>query len=140
VATATVFTVGYQDRTLEELVGLLAANGVAAVVDVRLHAVSRRRGFSKAALSSALSTAGMTYVHERSLGNPRENRPGYLSGQEEAKRVYAQHLDEHGGPALDRLRSLVGSGPVALLCYERDGATCHRTAVAERLGTSTINL
>jgi uncharacterized protein (DUF488 family) len=140
VATPTVFTVGYQDRTLEELVGLLTRNGVAAVVDVRLHAVSRRRGFSKAALSAALDAAGIAYVHERSFGNPRENRPGYRSGREEAKRVYAEHLDEEGGPALDRVRSLGESGPVALLCYERDAATCHRTAVAERLGTSTINL
>ena len=140
MATATALTVGYQDRTLEDLVGLLARNGVAAVVDVRLHAVSRRRGFSRAALSAALVAAGIIYVHERSLGNPRENRPGYRKRREEAIRVYAEHLDEHGGPALDRVRSLQASGPVALLCYESDPATCHRTAVAERLGTSTLNL
>ncbi len=140
MATATVFTVGYQDRTLEDLVGLLTSNGISAVVDVRLHAVSRRRGFSKTALSAALADAGLRYVHERSLGNPRENRPGYRSGREEARRVYAKHLDEEGGPALDRVRSLQATGPVALLCYESDAATCHRTAVAERLGTATISL
>ena len=69
-----VISVGYQQRTLEELLELLQSYNVNVLVDVRLTPISRKRGFSKTALSNALSAVGIEYRHERELGNPKDNR------------------------------------------------------------------
>jgi len=135
-----VFTVGYEGRDINELVGLLQRHGVQLLIDVRLNAISRRRGFSKAALAEALENAGITYVHERGLGNPKENREGFRTGRLSAHRRYAMHLQANGADAVARVTDLAKAASTALLCVEREPACCHRTAVAERLGLPVVTL
>ena len=135
-----VFTVGYEGRDVEELVALLRSRGVQTLVDVRLNAISRRRGFSKTSLSESLARAGIRYVHERALGNPKENRDAYRSGKESAHRRFERHLEAHGADAVARVSDLVRSTPTALLCVEREPHSCHRTAVASQLGASVVSL
>lgn len=55
----TLFTVGCEGRSLEGLIGDLLGAGVDRLVDVRELPLSRRRGFSKSALSGALHDAGI---------------------------------------------------------------------------------
>ena len=135
-----VFTVGYEGRDPGELVSLLRDYGIQVLIDVRLNAISRRRGFSKNALSQALADVGITYVHERGLGNPKENRAGYRLGHRSAHRKYERHLESYGAEAVSRVKDLVKTTPTALLCVERESACCHRTAVASSLGASVISL
>jgi uncharacterized protein (DUF488 family) len=135
-----VFTVGYEGRDLAELVALLRNHGICLLIDVRLNAISRRRGFSKTALSQALADAGIAYVHERGLGNPKENRAGYRLGQQAAHRQYTRHLESHGAEAVSRVTDLAQTTRIALLCVEREPACCHRTAVATSLGASVVSL
>ena len=75
--------IGYEGRALAPFVEDLVARGVTRVVDVRLNAISRKPGFSKRALSAALSDAGIGYEHRPSLGNPRANRPSFGGGPSE---------------------------------------------------------
>jgi len=135
-----VYTVGYEGRDPAELVSLLHHHGIRVLIDVRLNAISRRRGFSKTALSQALADAGIEYVHERDLGNPKENRAGYRLGHKSAHRRYELHLQSHGSEAVLRVSDLVRSTPTALLCVEREPDSCHRTAVATTLGASIVSL
>jgi uncharacterized protein (DUF488 family) len=135
-----VFTVGYEGRDPTELVALLCYHEVQVLIDVRLNAISRRRGFSKTALSQALADAGIAYVHERGLGNPKENRAAYRLGHEAAHRRYARHLESQGAEAVSRVSDLVRTAPTALLCVEREPECCHRTAVATSLGASVVSL
>ena len=88
----TIISIGYERRDLSELIGLLTANGVLTLVDVRLNPISRKRGFSKKALAAALGDAGIDYRHERELGNPKENRDPFRQGLESARRRYRRHL------------------------------------------------
>ncbi|SEM69999.1 DUF488 domain-containing protein [Nonomuraea pusilla] len=65
------------------------------LVDVRLTPISRKRGFSKTALATALAAAGIACRHMRALGNPKWNRAGFSGSPAEpgtARGVYADRL------------------------------------------------
>jgi uncharacterized protein (DUF488 family) len=131
---STLVTVGYEGRTAEQLVRAVAEDCVDILVDVRLTPSSRKPGLSKGKLSAALAQAGVEYLHLRALGNPRDNRAGYRTGDPASQRRYAEVLhDEAASDALEQLESLVNGARVALLCFERDSSACHRQAIADEL-------
>jgi uncharacterized protein (DUF488 family) len=131
-----VFTIGYEQTTVAELIAALRAAGVELVVDVRALPLSRRPGFSKSALAGALQEAGIGYEHLKALGTPKEGRDAAKKGdQETLERVYAGQLKLPEAQAAAALMlDRIAERPTALLCYERDPAACHRsmllTAVA----------
>ena len=89
----TLFTIGYEGKTLPEFVGELAAAKVSLVIDVRAIAASRRPGFSKTALSGALREAGIDYLHLRALGTPKAGRDAARRGRTaEMREIYAVQL------------------------------------------------
>jgi uncharacterized protein (DUF488 family) len=140
--TKTIVSVGYEQRDIDEFVGLLRSEKVDLLVDVRLNAISRKRGFSKTALASALGEAGIEYRHERVLGNPKPNRDPFRRGDESARQRYEDHLRDHAGAVCDELVELAASVRIALLCFERDHATCHRSSItaAARAEDPAINI
>ena len=129
----TVVTIGYEGRQLDELIAELEDRRVEVVFDVRENAISRKPGFSKRRLGDALSVAGIDYQHLPSLGNPRSNRDAFRAGEPAARDVFLRHLDPGGRPALDEIAGAARSRIVALMCFERDHATCHRSCIADRL-------
>lgn len=131
----TVLSVGYEGREIGEFVRDLAARDVTVLADVRLNAVSRRRGFSKTALRTALAEAGIDYVHLRGLGNPRENRESFAAPDPEPGRArFRKRLSlPEVKDDLETLRSLTSTNVVAVLCVERDHRRCHRDVVIAAL-------
>lgn len=129
IQTKTIVSVGYEQRDIDELVELLRSERVELLVDVRLNAISRKRGFSKTSLATALGEAGIEYRHERALGNPKPNRDPFRRGDESARQRYEEHIRDHAGPVRDELVELAGSVRLALLCFERDHASCHRSSI-----------
>lgn len=134
--TKTIVSVGYEQRDIDELVELLRSEQVELLVDVRLNAISRKRGFSKTALATALNEAGIQYRHERALGNPKPNRDPFRRGDEAARQRYEEHLRDHAGAVQDELVELAGSVRLALLCFERDHASCHRSSITAAASAS----
>lgn len=122
-------SVGYEGRTVEELIDVLRRHGVSLLVDVRLNAVSRRPGFSRRALSAALNGAGIEYRHASELGNPPDNRDALRAGDPEAKRRFLAHLAS-GQAVLEDVTTEAKRRVVALLCVERSHDRCHRSCVA----------
>ena len=59
-----LYGVGYGGMLLKELIEQLVKVGVRVLVDVRLHAMSRKPGFSKCRFVAALEGAGIRYVHD----------------------------------------------------------------------------
>lgn len=129
-----VSTIGYEGQSQTELLASLVDADVEVLVDVRLNAISRKKGLSKQALSDALEAAGIRYVHLRGLGNPKENRPEFIAGKRSAVDRFANLL-RTGQGAIDMsvLRELSANHNVALLCFERDPSTCHRSVIAAEL-------
>lgn len=128
----SLVSVGYEGRDADELIEDLRQLGVSVVVDVRLNAISRKRGLSKRGLREALERSGIDYVHLRALGNPRENREGFRSGSPVARRRFLRTLaSTDGNAALDELANLGADRVVAVLCFEAEHDTCHRACVIE---------
>ena len=129
-----LFTIGYEQTPAKAVLDELEHAGVKLLVDVRAVAASRRPGFSKKQLAAELDERGISYLHLRGLGTPKEGREAARSGKFDAlHRIYAAHLKTpQARQELDELASLVKkSGPVCILCYERDHTHCHRQWIAE---------
>src|SRR3984957_10168510 len=129
-----LFTIGYEQTPAKAVLDELAQAGVKLLVDVRAVASSRRPGFSKNQLAAGLDERGISYLHLRGLGTPKSGREAARSGNFGVlHKIYSAHLKTaQAREELDELSALVKkSGPVCILCYERDHAHCHRQWIAE---------
>lgn len=131
----TIREVGYEGKTIDEVVRSLQTWEVATLVDVRLNAVSRKKGFSKKALKAAVEDAGLRYVHLPALGNPKDNRTGfYAPGTAAAQAAHERFLEslktDEAEASLRQVENLSDNGGVALLCFEADRSMCHRDLIA----------
>jgi uncharacterized protein (DUF488 family) len=129
-----LFTIGYEQTPARAVLDELQQAGVKLLVDVRAIASSRRPGFSKNQLAAGLDERGISYLHLRGLGTPKEGREAARGGKFDLlHKIYARHLKTpQAREELDELSALVKqSGPVCILCYERDHLHCHRQWIAE---------
>ena len=129
-----LFTIGYEQTPAKAVLDELEQAGVKLLVDVCAIASSRRPGFSKNQLAAGLDARGISYLHLRGLGTPKDGRVAARSGQYDTlHKIYAKHLKTpQAREELDELSALVKkSGPVCILCYERDHLHCHRRWIAE---------
>lgn len=128
-----LFTIGYEGADLADFIAALTQAGVTTLLDVRELPLSRKKGFSKRALGEAMLAAGIAYRHERDLGSPKTIRQRLHSDGD-----YEQFFESFSTYLRQQrplLKKLAGSldGKVALMCFERDPATCHRSVVARQL-------
>jgi len=124
-----VFTVGYEGRTVADLVEVLESTGVTRVVDVRELPLSRRRGFSKTRLRERLKEAGIGYVHVKLAGNPYRKMKARV---EECLEMFRRHVDKTP-EVVPELMAAVEGERAALLCVEAEATSCHRSVLADRL-------
>jgi uncharacterized protein (DUF488 family) len=129
-----LFTIGYEQTPARAVLDELQQAGVKLLVDVRAVASSRRPGFSKNQLAAGLDERGISYLHLRGLGTPKDGRVAARGGNFDLlHKIYAKHLKTpQAREELDELSALVKqAGPVCILCYERDHLHCHRRWIAE---------
>ena len=135
VAARVIFTIGYELATQDAVVSALREADVEVLADIRYLPLSRRPGFSKSSLRAAVEEAGTAYRHFRYLGTPAEGRAAARRGdQATLARVYAGQLELPEALAqMAELRALAEEKRVALLCYERNAAECHRSLLFDAL-------
>lgn len=136
IETHWVTGLGYEGETIDAFVATVKGWDISALVDVRLNAISRKRGFSKTALSQALAEAGITYLHRPVLGNPKENRADYSEQYSEAgdaarERFRILLTGTEANAAIDEVVTLARSGRVAVMCFERSQLHCHRQQIID---------
>jgi uncharacterized protein (DUF488 family) len=131
-----LYTIGYEGRTVKDLLGVLKQAKVGRVVDVRQLPLSRKPGFSKSALATFLPSHGIEYVGYPQLGTPPAIRNQYKKSGDFARlrRDYLAYLGTQESE-ITELRELAAKGGCALLCFERDPAKCHRSILAEVLAS-----
>jgi uncharacterized protein (DUF488 family) len=131
----TIWTIGYEAATQGGVIGALEQARVEVLADIRYLPLSRRPGFSKSALAAAMREAGIEYRHIKPLGTPAEGRAAARRGDHAAlARVYAGQLElPEALAAMAELRDLASDRRVALLCYEREAAECHRSLLIDAL-------
>ncbi|MCL4692181.1 MAG: DUF488 domain-containing protein [Candidatus Hydrogenedentes bacterium] len=119
----TVFSIGYERRSVDELIDILRTYHVAKLIDVRELPLSRRKGFSKSKLSEKLREAGISYSHIRAAGNPHRAERADV---QRCLRLYRDYLSENPN-VVDAVIGEFGRESVAVLCYEREHECCHRS-------------
>jgi uncharacterized protein (DUF488 family) len=130
-----IWTVGHSNHPFERFVGLLRAERIDFVVDVRSYPRSRFASqFNREHVEADLRSAGIGYLF---LGDELGGRPSR-----------EDHYDEHGHARYDRMaeqapfrravqRLLDGcrSHRVALMCSEADPHDCHRRLLVGKVLT-----
>jgi uncharacterized protein (DUF488 family) len=118
-------------------VGLLAANGVTHLMDVRTIPKSRHNPqFNSDALARSLLDAGIAYTHVPGLGGLRRARADSANAawRNPSFRGYADYMQtpafaEH----LAEVIALAKSERIALMCAEAVPWRCHRSLIADAL-------
>ncbi|HVX39628.1 MAG TPA: DUF488 domain-containing protein [Gemmatimonadaceae bacterium] len=132
---ATLYTLGYQQRSIDEFIELLQESRIDVLVDVRETPWSHKPGFSKGPLVAALRNANIDYIHAKFAGNPKRLR---ATAPTHAKCLewYANHIDAEVGivDAFETLmEDLLDAGKrVCITCFERHADDCHRSILADR--------
>lgn len=130
-------TFGHGTLEADDLVGLVRAAGIEAIVDVRRYPGSRRSPhLGRDAMEEWLDAAGIGYRWLPALGGRRKVAPGSPNAglRNESFRAYADHMatDEFRA-GLSELLDLAAARPVAVMCSESVWWRCHRRLVADHL-------
>jgi uncharacterized protein (DUF488 family) len=127
----TLFTFGYEGLSIDSFVSELRAKRIDVVCDARELPLSRKKGFSKVALSEILMDAGIEYKHVRAFGCPSKIRKRYkLDGDWKAYQIaYRKHLKKQHLAVLD-LALRARNRRICIICFEADPFRCHRSIVA----------
>jgi uncharacterized protein (DUF488 family) len=135
----TIHTVGYEKTDIDQYVARLLSAKVEMLIDVRERPISRKKGFSKNVLASAVEAAGIQYMHVQELGDPKPGRDAARAGQHELfVKIFSTHMKTAGARgALHALARSVEGKNVCLTCFERDHESCHRQIVADQLADLT---
>lgn len=153
-----LYTVGHSNRTIEDFIALLRAQGVRRIVDIRTIPRSRHNPqFNEARLARSLRRAGIAYAREPLLGGLRRAKKDSvnLGWRNLSFRGFADYMatdDFARGiaklialAARERsrrrprsvLRSSAGARgnarPAAIMCAEAVPWRCHRSLVADAL-------
>jgi len=137
----TLYTIGYESSSLDDFIATLLAAKVSKLIDVRDFPGSRRKGFSKTALSIALNEVDIEYIHLKGLGDPKEGRDASRAGEfGKFEKIYLKHMQTSQAKTdLERAVTISQQGNACLMCYERSHQHCHRKYVAESI-SSIIDL
>jgi len=139
MSDATVYTIGHSTHPLEEFVGMLRANGVERLVDVRTVPGSRHNPqFGQQALEESMPEAGIDYQRLAALGGLRHTKVSEptVNGawRNRSFRNYADYMQTPAFAAgIDELIDLARAQTVAIMCAEAVPWRCHRSLVGDAL-------
>lgn len=134
---------GHSNHPIEKFIGLLAANGITAIADVRSQPFSRRNPqFNKDRLAAELGERGIAYVFlGKELGARSEDPACYEEGRVQYPRLAATPGFKAG---IERVLLGAQKYRLALMCAEKEPLDCHRTLLVSRaldkLGVSIAHI
>ncbi len=136
----TVYTLGHSKRSIDELIEIVRASGIARVVDIRTIPRSRANPqFNGDVLEGALRAAGLAYTWLAALGGRRSKRRGAdarmnAGWTHAAFHNYADYADTPAfRDGLRELLALASREACVILCAEAVWWRCHRRIVSDHL-------
>ena len=126
-----IFSVGYEDKSIDDFLNVLRKYCIDVVVDVRELPLSRKAGFSKSQLQKLLKEAGIEYVSEKRLGNPYRKMLRTRELSWDGFRILFENYLRNNIDVVKEIAELSHSKNVCLLCYEKDYKICHRSVIAD---------
>ena len=130
-AEQTLFTIGYEGKSIEAFINTLIKNGIKLLCDVRKNPLSRKFGFSKGKLEHITETVGIKYIHIPELGIESDKRSA-LETTEDYENLFDNYAETlpYLEMYLDWVYLLLRSNVrIALMCYEEDAMMCHRHVI-----------
>lgn len=136
-----VYTIGYEGLTANSFINILAQYNIEQILDVREIPISRKPGFSKGKLAGLLENAGISYVHMKELGSPKDIRDMLHETKDYDTffNEYRHYIGSHFNYIQDAWE-LVTEKRTCLLCFEKKPSECHRSVIAEYLRISMPNV
>ena len=121
-----IYTIGYGNRSIEELIEVLHAHQIAYLIDVRSAPYSRYKPeFSKAPLANKMEQHGIRYVFMGdTLGGRPDDETCYTNGKIDYEKVKVTESYQRGIQRLHAAFSQQQS--VVLMCSEGKPEECHR--------------
>ena len=133
----TIFTVGHSTHSLDDFIGLLRANGIKRLVDVRTIPRSRHNPqFNHDTLGKFLRNRRISYRHMKELGGLRHARAdspntGWHNPSFRGFADYMQTLVF--ASAVAKLIELATEKITAIMCAEALPWRCHRSLIGDAL-------
>lgn len=123
-----LYTIGYAGFSIDGFITLLKSQQIKAVADVRSQPYSKfAPEFNKEVLTPSLKVHDISYVFlGEELGARRSEPECYVNGKVVYSRV---ELTERFQSGVNRLLKGLTEMSIALMCAEKDPATCHRFAL-----------
>lgn len=134
-----IYTIGHSTHPLEEFIGILHANAVDLLVDVRTVAGSRHNPqFGGEELAATLPAAGIEYRQTKELGGLRYTPVAQESingaWRNKSFRDYADYMQTpEFNAAVDELVALAHKRTVVIMCAEALPWRCHRSLIGDAL-------
>lgn len=143
--TNTLYTFGLHDRSLDDVLMLLASTEIHTLVDIRLQPdVAHAAQFATDVLRDALVAVGREYHWAgRQLGNGRTVAPNspHTALPDTTLRGYADYMGSMVfKKAATQLVHLAGLAPTAIVCEQRDALNCYRSLIADYLTLQGLNI
>ncbi len=132
ICNGTVFvdTIGYEGKTISDLIRQLCSREVEAVLDVRANPISRKPGFSKLALEEKLKEVDIRYFAFPKLGIPAFYRRQYPV-RSDLLDFYERNILPNVPDEIELAAEICRKFRSVLLCFEADPNECHRSRLAK---------
>lgn len=139
VAPVSVYTAGYEGKSIDAFLNGLIETGIMHLIDVRSNPIARRYGFHRSTLERLTGRLGIRYSHVPHLGISSE-----LRQQLETQDDYEQLFRRYEGTtlkteqaAIDTVSAWIREMPSVLVCMEAEPRCCHRARLANSVSRLT---
>ena len=139
MAATCVYTIGHSTHPIDEFVGMLRANGIERLIDVRTVPGSRHNPqFGECELATSMPGAGIDYQRLTELGGLRHSPAAQKTINEAWRnrsfRNYADYMQTSKfAAAIDDLIGLAKTQTVVIMCAEAVPWRCHRSLIGDAL-------
>ena len=139
MAATCVYTIGHSTHPIDEFVGMLRANGIERLIDVRTIPGSRHNPqFGESELAKSMPDAGIDYQRITELGGLRHTPAAQktINGawRNKSFRNYADYMQtSEFAAAIDVLIGLAKTQTVVIMCAEAVPWRCHRSLIGDAL-------
>jgi len=138
-APVAIYTIGYENRSVDGFLDSLVRAGIRRIIDVRANPVSRKYGFARSTLARLAGKLGLGYSHFPELGISSDRRKEAKTHSEfmELFTYYERQVLPARMAETAKLAELMKAAPSVLLCMEKEAVDCHRGRLATRMASLT---
>jgi len=130
----TMFTIGYEGKTIDKYLQVLIQNHINTIIDVRKNPYSMKFNFTKKKFSEHLKRVDIDYIHKPELGI-ESNRRTKLETEEDYKNLFDYYKKNNLVNQRNNLKNLYdilnNQKRIALTCFEKDPNYCHRHIISD---------